>query len=193
LQISSILHFTTVVTRDTFPVFSVTSGAATHTITATAFYACFKNRSSEPRISPASTCVPRVGFAPLCVLPPRFLTTAGFLSHLPQSRWQHCIAPTVMHHPALATLYCPRRDAPTVSPPWETPPRPLSLPLVSLYGKHHRDHCQCRCSFLIGDTIVVISAATKGHHPPILFIIIGVNFTRCGTRRVAEIGWRSTL
>ena len=99
LQTSSILYSTTVVTRDTFPVFSVTSGAATHTITATAFYACFRNRCSEPRVSPASMCVPRVGFAPLCVLPPRFLTTRGFLSHLPHSRWQHCIAPTVMHHP----------------------------------------------------------------------------------------------
>ena len=138
LQTSSILYSTTVVTRDTFPVFSVTSGAATHTITATAFYACFRNRCSEPRVSPASMCVPRVGFAPLCVLPPPLPYHQGFPITLTTLTLATLYCPHRDAPPALATLYCPHCECTNRFPPmgnttaaivittgflsWETPP-----------------------------------------------------------------------
>ena len=89
-------------------------------------------------------------------------------------------------HHTLATLYCPRRDAPT-----------LFLPR----GKHHRDHCHCQWFPPVGNTTATIAIAPflletllwllflprrKRHHHPILFIIIGRNFTRVGQRLAGD-------
>ena len=161
-----ITAYTTVVTRDTNPVLGMTSVAATHTIAATAFFALFRNRCSEPRVSPASTCdrcwVLRLcmGYPPPASLPPRVC-----LSHVPHSRWQHCIAPTAMPTHTLATLYCPHRDAHNTLATLYCPRR--DAPILFLpRGKHHRDHCHCHCFFPMGDTTVIIVSAAKETPPP---------------------------